>query len=61
MLYWSAVINGVLAPPLIVLIVLMSSDSRVVGRHRASPVFRFLGWLTAGIMTAASIAMFVTT
>ena len=60
MLFWSAVTNGVLAPPLIVLAVLMSSDRGVMGRHVSSPLLRTLGWLTAGIMTVAAIAMFVT-
>src|SRR5262249_15807880 len=59
MLYWSAVLNGVLAPPLIVLIVLLSSDSRVMGEHVASPLMRILRWLTAVIMAAASVVMFV--
>ena len=60
MLFWAAVINGVLAPPLIVLIVLMSSDHRVMGKQISSPLLRVLGWLTAFIMTAASIGMFAT-
>ena len=32
MLFWSAVVNGVLAPPLVVLVVLLSSDPKVMGR-----------------------------
>ena len=59
MLFWSAVINGVLAPPLIVMVVLLSGNRRVMGDHVASPLLRTLGWLTAGIMLCASIAMFV--
>ncbi|HLY16341.1 MAG TPA: divalent metal cation transporter [Bryobacteraceae bacterium] len=60
MLFWSAVINGVLAPPLIVLIVLLSSDPAVMGAHVCSPLLRGLGWLTAAVMTFAAIAMFAT-
>lgn len=59
MLYWSAVVNGVLAPPLIVLIVLMSADPKVMGDHVVSPILRTTGWLTALLMAAASVAMFV--
>ncbi len=31
MLFWSAVVNGVLAPPLVVLVVLLTSDKKVMG------------------------------
>jgi NRAMP (natural resistance-associated macrophage protein)-like metal ion transporter len=58
MLFWSAVANGVLAPPLIVLIVLLTSDPTIMG-DRVNPLWlRCLGWLVAVIMTAAAIAMF---
>jgi NRAMP (natural resistance-associated macrophage protein)-like metal ion transporter len=60
MLFWSAVINGVLAPPLIVLVVLLSADPKVMGKDVISPLLRGLGWLTAAVMTFAAIAMFVT-
>ena len=60
MLFWSAVINGVLAPPLIVLVVLMSCDRRIMGRRVASPLLRFLGWFAAAIMTLAAVGMFAT-
>lgn len=60
MLFWSAVLNGVLAPPLIVLIVLMASDPGVMGPHASSPLLRVLGWVTAAVMTLAAVAMFAT-
>jgi NRAMP (natural resistance-associated macrophage protein)-like metal ion transporter len=60
MLFWSAVLNGVLAPPLIVLVILLSCKREVMGDHVASPLLRWLGWFTAALMAAASIAMFVT-
>jgi NRAMP (natural resistance-associated macrophage protein)-like metal ion transporter len=59
MLFWSAVVNGVLAPPLLVLVVLLASNKRVMGRHANSPVLRILGWSTVVVMTAAAVAMFV--
>jgi NRAMP (natural resistance-associated macrophage protein)-like metal ion transporter len=58
MLYWSAVLNGILAPPLIVLVVLISSDRRVMQDHAASPMLRALGWFTALVMAGATVAMF---
>jgi NRAMP (natural resistance-associated macrophage protein)-like metal ion transporter len=59
MLFWSAVLNGVLAPPLIVLVVLLSTDRTVMGDHVSSPLLKWLGWITAAVMTAAAVAMFV--
>lgn len=59
MLFWSAVANGVLAPPLIVLLVLLTSDRRVMGDRVSPPLLRGLGWATAVVMTAAAVAMFL--
>jgi NRAMP (natural resistance-associated macrophage protein)-like metal ion transporter len=58
MLFYSAVLNGVLAPPLIVLVVLLTSDRKVMGERVSSRPLRYLGWLTAIIMTAAAVGMF---
>lgn len=59
MLFWSAVLNGLLAPPLIVLVIRLTSDRHVMGAHVNSPMLRTLGWLTAGIMSAACALMFL--
>jgi len=59
MLFWSAVANGVLAPPLIVLLVLLTNDRTVMG-HCVNPrVLSWLGWLTAAVMSVAAVCMFV--
>jgi NRAMP (natural resistance-associated macrophage protein)-like metal ion transporter len=60
MLFWTAVINGLLAPPLILLVVLLTSDSKVMGPRANSPLLRGLGWATFAAMTAAAIGLFVT-
>jgi len=60
MLFWSAVTNGVLAPPLIVLVVLLTNDPKVMGKHANRPLLRVLGWATAALMAAAAVAMFMT-
>ena len=52
--------NGVLAPPLIVLVVLLTSDKKVMGKRTNPPVLRWLGWATAIIMAGTAIAMFAT-
>ena len=59
MLFWSAVVNGVLAPPLIVLVVVLTSDRKVMGDRVSSPLLRGLGWATAVVMTLAAGAMLV--
>lgn len=58
-LFWAAVVNGVLAPPLIILVVLLTSDTKVMGKHVNSRPLRWLGWLCAAVMMAAAIAMFL--
>ena len=60
MLFWLAVTNGVLAPPLIVLVVLLTNDPKVMGKHANRPLLRVLGWATAGLMAVAAVAMFIT-
>ena len=60
MLFWSAVLNGVLAPPLIVLVVLLTSSRKVMGERVNPPLLKWLGWATAAVMAVAAVAMFVT-
>lgn len=60
MLFYSAVLNGVLAPPLIVIVVLLTSNPKIMGSRVSSRPLRYLGWATAVIMTVAAIGMFVT-
>jgi NRAMP (natural resistance-associated macrophage protein)-like metal ion transporter len=60
MLFWSAVINGLLAPPLILLVILLTSSRKVMGEHVNSPVLRYLGWATFLVMTAAAAGMLIT-
>jgi len=60
MLFYSAVLNGILAPPLIVLVVLLTSDPSVMGEWVNPPWMRILGWFTAALMTLAALALLVT-
>jgi NRAMP (natural resistance-associated macrophage protein)-like metal ion transporter len=59
MLFWSAVANGILAPPLIVLVVLLTSDPQVMGDRVNPRWLRRMGWVSAVVMTVAAVAMFV--
>lgn len=49
MLFYSAVLNGVLAPPLIALVVLLTCKPEVMGTRVSSLPLRYLGWATAVI------------
>ena len=60
MLFWTAVINGFLAPLLLVLIMLVSNDRSVMGERRNGPITNVFGWATAAAMTAAAVAFVAT-
>jgi NRAMP (natural resistance-associated macrophage protein)-like metal ion transporter len=50
MLYYTAVINGLCAPPLLFLILKISSNQKIMRGYTTHPVPRTLGWLLTGIM-----------
>jgi NRAMP (natural resistance-associated macrophage protein)-like metal ion transporter len=54
-LYWSAVINGVVAVPVMVILMLMTAESRIMGDFTVKGPLRIMGWL-ATIAMAASVA-----
>jgi len=57
LLIWSAVINGLLAPPLIVIILVVCNNSVVMGEHRNGRWLNALGILAALAMTVAAAAL----
>jgi NRAMP (natural resistance-associated macrophage protein)-like metal ion transporter len=60
-LFYSAVINGVVAVPLIVVILLLASRPSVMGKYRANRVVLTLGWITAVVMACAAAGMLIPT
>lgn len=58
-LFWSAVINGVVAVPLMVVIIILVSKKSVMGAFTASRPLIVLGWIATAIMGAAAVAMFI--
>jgi NRAMP (natural resistance-associated macrophage protein)-like metal ion transporter len=58
-LYWAAVVNGVLAAPLMAVMMLISTNGRVMGRLTLRPWMVFGGWLATAVMALATIAFFV--
>ena len=59
-LFWSAVINGVIALPIMVVMMLLGSNERVMGRFTIGKRLRWLGWLATAVMGAAVTALFAT-
>jgi NRAMP (natural resistance-associated macrophage protein)-like metal ion transporter len=59
-LYWSAVVNGVLAAPLMAIMLVIGSNPRIMSRLTLPPVLRAIGWLATLVMAAAAIGLFVT-
>jgi Mn2+/Fe2+ NRAMP family transporter len=58
-LFWSAVINGVVAVPLMVVIILLVSNKSVMGAFTAGRSIVVLGWIATGVMGLAAVRMFI--
>jgi len=58
-LYWSAVVNGVLAAPVMAVVMLMSGNQRIMGRLTLPRPMLIVGWMATLIMLTASVAFFV--
>jgi len=59
-LYWSAVINGVISVPIMVVMMLMAERADIMGEFTIDRRLTVLGWLCTGVMAIAVVAMFVT-
>jgi NRAMP (natural resistance-associated macrophage protein)-like metal ion transporter len=58
-LYWSAVVNGVLATPLIIVMVMMARNRAIMGELKAPRWMIAISIFTAVVMGLSTIAMFV--
>jgi len=58
-LFWSAVINGVVAVPLMAVIILIASRKSVMGAFPVSLPIVILGWVATGVMGLAAVLMFI--
>jgi Mn2+/Fe2+ NRAMP family transporter len=59
-LYWAAVVNGVIAVPIMVVMMRLVAMREVMGEFTARWRLRAVGWLATGVMAAAVVAMFAT-
>ena len=58
-LYWSAVINGVVAVPVMALMMLMAIDAKIMGKFTIPLAMRVIGWGATAIMALAVVGMAV--
>ncbi|MCM3386371.1 divalent metal cation transporter, partial [Bacillus subtilis] len=58
-LYWSAVLNGVAAVPMLVLVMLLARKRDAAGRPGSGPVSKLFGWLAVALMAASVVTMIV--
>src|SRR6267154_360693 len=56
-LYWSAVINGVVAVPVMITMMHMTANARIMGKFPVHDGLKLVGWMSTGVMAAAAIAM----
>ena len=60
-LFWSAVINGVISVPVLIVIMLLAGNAKVMGKFVSSARLKFVGLLATAVMAAAVCAMFFAT
>jgi Mn2+/Fe2+ NRAMP family transporter len=58
-LIYSAVINGLIAPIILFLIVQMSGNEKLMGKHKNNTLTAFIGWITTGVMGITAVATIV--
>jgi Mn2+/Fe2+ NRAMP family transporter len=56
-LFWSAVLNGVAAAPIMVAMMVLASNRKVMGRFTEQPRLLLFGWAAAAVMAAASATL----
>ncbi|PKB14474.1 NRAMP (natural resistance-associated macrophage protein)-like metal ion transporter [Novosphingobium kunmingense] len=54
-LYWAAVVNGLLAPPLMVVTMLIAHNRKVMGKLAIGPGLAFGGWLSTAVMALVAL------
>ena len=58
-LFWSAVINGVVAVPVMVMMMRLACNPAVMGRFTLPPFLKTIGWLATVVIGAAAVGMAV--
>ena len=58
MLVWSAVLNGIVAVPIMAMMMVIVANAKLMGRFKARPWLIVLGWIGTALMAVAVIALF---
>jgi NRAMP (natural resistance-associated macrophage protein)-like metal ion transporter len=56
-LYWSAVLNGIVAVPVMAMMMLISDSRKIMGEFRIGDAMRVTGWAATAVMATAVLAM----
>ena len=56
-LYWSAVTNGVVAVPVMTILMLMTKDKQVMKKFTITGWLRWLGWMATAAMASCVVGM----
>jgi NRAMP (natural resistance-associated macrophage protein)-like metal ion transporter len=59
-LFWSAVINGVVAVPVMAMMLFIISNKKIMGKFVLVGGLKYFGWLATAVMVAAAVGMAVT-
>jgi NRAMP (natural resistance-associated macrophage protein)-like metal ion transporter len=59
-LVWSAEINGIIAVPIMAVMMLLASREDIMGKFIIRPRLRRLGWIATAVMAVTVVAMFAT-
>jgi len=57
-LYWAAVLNGILAAPVMAVVVHMASSRKVMGKFVVSVTLQKIGWIATLVMFGACVGVF---
>ena len=59
-LFWSAVVNGVVAVPVMAITMMLASRRAVMGEFLLRPLLKTVGWIATVVMLLAAVGMFAT-
>lgn len=59
-LFWSAVVNGVAAAPIMAMMMIFSMRKDIMGDFTLPPLLQAIGWLATTVMAMTIVAMVVT-
>jgi NRAMP (natural resistance-associated macrophage protein)-like metal ion transporter len=60
MLYYTAILNGIIAPPLIIMLMRISNNHKIMGEYTNGRFSNVMGWAITTIMTACAVALLFT-